>query len=360
VRAQLHGQVDLHDRLVTGNHFAHNKFVVFCGADGTPQKVLTGSTNWTMTGLCTQANNAVVVEDAGLAADFLDQWHQLVAAQNDYPASLATSNSTSHAYNVDGGTITQWFAPTSGGEDLEYARGLINAAKDGILFLFFNPGAFVPDGQPPVKWTLLQNILFRHRPQGPAYDASLYIRGVVNQEIANLTTVAPTPASPNPTAVVPDPASPAPVTLYTGGNTAATPVNHDAMVPANVKAAFHDWAAESLGTGVHVHSKVVVLDPFGQKPVVMTGSHNLGYKASTENDDNLIIIEGNAPLAQAYALNIISIFDSYRWNTYVEAHSQDANVWHGLVDSDSWQDSYLTGASLAELEFWMGADPPAG
>ena len=36
-----------------------------------------------------------------------------------------------------------------------------------------------------------------------------------------------------------------------------------------------------LGTGVHIHSKVIVLDPFGKNPVVMTGSHNLGYKASS-------------------------------------------------------------------------------
>lgn len=65
---------------------------------------------------------------------------------------------------------------------------------------------------------------------------------------------------------------------------------------------------------VNIHSKVIMLDPFGENPVVMTGSHNLGFKASSKNDDNLIIIEGNGPLAAAYAVNIIAIFQSYRWN----------------------------------------------
>jgi len=51
VRKQLRQTVELHDRLVTGKHFAHNKFVVFCDAQGAPQSVLSGSTNWTMTGL---------------------------------------------------------------------------------------------------------------------------------------------------------------------------------------------------------------------------------------------------------------------------------------------------------------------
>jgi len=86
----------------------------------------------------------------------------------------------------------------------------------------------------------------------------------------------------------------------------------------------------------------------------MTGSHNLGYKASSENDDNLVIVEGNAPLAAAYAINIISIYQTYRWNSYVEAHRQNQNVWHGLADSDAWQASYLTGDGLAEIRFWMG------
>jgi len=63
-------------------------------------------------------------------------------------------------------------------------------------------------------------------------------------------------------------------------------------VPKAIKNTFHDWMAEVMNQGVHVHSKVIVIDPFGKKPVVMTGSHNLGHKASTANDNNLMIVEG--------------------------------------------------------------------
>jgi hypothetical protein len=95
--------------------------------------------------------------------------------------------------------------------------------------------------------------------------------------------------------------------------------------------------------------------------VVMTGSHNLGFKASNANDDNLVIIEGNAPLAAAYAINIIAIFQTYRWNNYVEMHRKDPNVWHGLVDNDQWQKGYLdpAGDDFAELEFWLGGKAAA-
>ena len=356
VREALRQKVDLHDRIVTSGHFAHNKFVVFCGADGKPQRVLTGSTNWTETGLCTQANNAVIVEDPEVAADFLAEWKLLEQAGDAYPASLAAANSIPHSsFQLDGAKITQWFAPTSEGQDLAYARGLIDAAKEGILFLFFNPGAFVGPDE-PTRWTLLQNILVRHHPDSPTYDPRLYVRGVVNQEIPNLTTLPPAAQGSTQPAVLQDPSAPAPVTLFAGANASA--LSHDVMVPKNIKTAFHNWAAELLGSGVHVHSKVVVLDPFGSHPVVMTGSHNLGYKASTENDDNLMIVEGNAPLAAAFSLNIIGIYETYRWNGYVEIHRQDPKAWHGLLDSDSWQAGYLTGAGLAEIEFWLGAPPP--
>ncbi|HEY4973145.1 MAG TPA: phospholipase D-like domain-containing protein, partial [Steroidobacteraceae bacterium] len=80
VRLQMRGKIDLHDRIVTDGHFAHNKFVIFCDAQGTPQRVLTGSTNWTSSGLCTQANNGLVINDAPVAADFLAAWNRLQAA----------------------------------------------------------------------------------------------------------------------------------------------------------------------------------------------------------------------------------------------------------------------------------------
>jgi phosphatidylserine/phosphatidylglycerophosphate/cardiolipin synthase-like enzyme len=369
VRAKLKGVVDLHDRLVPQGHFAHNKFLVVCDSAGKPLKVLSGSTNWTMTGLCTQANNGIIVNDAKLAQYFVDEWNRLKAAGNSYPPGLAKENGADGAagkntFEVDGVSITQWFAPTDKEEDLDCARKLINDAKDGILFLFFNPGVFEPEDEPE-KWTLLQNILFRHHEGAENFDAALYIRGVVNQEIAGLTTASdsapdretgePPPARPTRRSAL-DPSVGTPVTLFSGGNEPPQRLGYESMVPKNIKDTFHDWATEILGQGVHIHSKVIVLDPFGAHPVVMTGSHNLGVKASSKNDDNLMIVEGNGRLAAAYAANIIAIYQAYRWNSYVEQHRQDPKVWHGLVDNDTWQQSYLdpNGKDLAELEFWMG------
>ena len=248
--------------------------------------------------------------------------------------------------------------PTKG-EDLEYARQLINCAEQGILFLFFNPGAFEPADKPE-QWTLLQNILARHQQGAPNYDGALYIHGVVNQEIAGLTTEGT--AKPSRHAAL-DPTIASPVKLYGSGDAPPIPVTYELMVPKQIKGAFRNWQTEVMNQGVHVHSKVIVIDPFGKKPVVITGSHNLGYKASTKNDDNMMIVQGNAPLAAAYAANIIAIYQAYRWNTYVDAHERNPQVWHGLVDNADWQAGYLqTGSNdLAEIKFWLGegASAPA-
>jgi len=134
----------------------------------------------------------------------------------------------------------------------------------------------------------------------------LYFCGVVNQEIAQLT--APGKPQKGKKSGPLDPTVNAePVTLYKSGAEPTQRLSHDVLVPHNIKDQFHDWEKELLGASmVNIHSKVIVLDPFGENPVVMTGSHNLGFKASSENDDNLIIVQGNAPLAAACAINIVA------------------------------------------------------
>lgn len=338
------GKINLFDRLVTGAHFAHNKFVVFCDAAGAAQTVWTGSTNMTETGLCTQANNGIIIKDTAVADAFLQEWQRLKAAKNGYPATLAAAHAAKQTFTVPPGAakpdrITVWFTPTPHGEDMVHARSLIAGAKDGIIFLNFNPGAFQPD---PKDWTLLQSILNRHQPgAGAAFDPKLYIRGVVNQEIPKITS--------DPTApVVP------PVLLYDGGTAPPVRLDQDVLVPANIKQDYPHWRTELKGaSSVMIHSKVVIIDPFGANPVVMTGSHNQGMKASRSNDDNLVIVEGNAALAQAYALNAIAIFQEYRWRRYVAVHPDATHArWTGLEDNDSWQNGHLV-RDAAEMAFWL-------
>ena len=140
---------------------------------------------------------------------------------------------------------------------------------------------------------------------------------------------------------------------------------HYADADCVAAAAIHDqfgyWEQELLKSspGAHaiIHDKIVVVDPLSPDCVVITGSHNLGYRASYNNDENLLIIRGNSPLAKAYAAHVMDVYDHYRWRFLLQQKGNQA--WNGLVINDSWQDKYFVSSSLnaRELDFWI---PPSG
>jgi phosphatidylserine/phosphatidylglycerophosphate/cardiolipin synthase-like enzyme len=130
-----------------------------------------------------------------------------------------------------------------------------------------------------------------------------------------------------------------------------------------------------------IHSKVVVVDPFSDHAVVITGSHNLGPKASGKNDDNMVIIENAPGLAAEYAVNVLGIYDQYKWRYNMLNESKAAtapaaaaaqapaakggasagaaagvspSIWSGLQDNDTWQNGFFGEEKQRELRFWFG------
>ena len=87
---------------------------------------------------------------------------------------------------------------------------------------------------------------------------------------------------------------------------------------------------------------------------LLTGSHNLGPKASGTNDENLLIIRDAPGLAAAYATNIMAIYNQYRWRFRRQTQPK-TKQWKGLEDGDSWQKGYLKAGSVAlrEMNFWV-------
>ena len=71
-----------------------------------------------------------------------------------------------------------------------------------------------------------------------------------------------------------------------------------------------------------VHDKIMVVDPFSDDCLVVTGSHNLGNKASYNNDENLVMIRANRAIAEAYATHVADVFEHYRWRWYNQRNAQ--------------------------------------
>ena len=111
----------------------HNKFIV---ADG--QRVLTGSTNWTSSGLFLQENNVLVLEGAGVAAPFAAEFQEL------WDGTYGNDNNPEdeHSFTTSDGVPAEiWF----GADDNLTGRitGAINAATARIYFAMniFSTGA---------------------------------------------------------------------------------------------------------------------------------------------------------------------------------------------------------------------------
>ena len=101
------------------------------------------------------------------------------------------------------------------------------------------------------------------------------------------------------------------------------------------------WQKEILKVGFAIiHDKIVVIDPFSDHCVVVTGSHNLGHKATFNNDENLAIIRGNRPLAVAYATHVLDVYDHFAWRV---TQSNPKMKGDGLLKTkpDDWQDKYF-------------------
>jgi phosphatidylserine/phosphatidylglycerophosphate/cardiolipin synthase-like enzyme len=136
------------------------------------------------------------------------------------------------------------------------------------------------------------------------------------------------------------------------------------VVPAEgIKDQFSFWEHELLkdpaGHAI-IHDKIVVIDPFSPNCTVVTGSHNLGYRASYCNDENMLIITGKRKLAEAYAAHVLDVYDHYRFRYQVQ--QLKVKAWSGLETTDSWQDKYFAKNTPYQKEaaFWqIGMSPSA-
>jgi len=328
-------QVDLTDRMLANGHIGHNKFVVYVDKNGRPSAVLTGSTNWTSTGLCAQSNNALIIENGEVAAAYLDYWHRLKADTNGKTAeqSVEFRERNNHVVRLDAVGAGGWFSPNTRAKskpaknaaapgDMSEVFQAISDAKDAVLFLVFQPGSpSVIDGVATAQ----------------TKKPSLIIRGAATdpKAVEQYDTL-----------------------LFHGTATKADKVKDTSVVAASaIRDEFAYWHKELLKSSpsAHaiIHDKIVVIDPLDTKRcVVITGSHNLGYRASYNNDENLLIIRGAGDLATSYATHVMDVYDHYRWRFWVQSQGQSA--WKGLEKTDAWQTKYFDGSGVRsrEVRYW--------
>ncbi|MCX6562765.1 MAG: phospholipase D-like domain-containing protein [Candidatus Aminicenantes bacterium] len=330
-RVRLHqcGNVQVHDRFLNnqklGQRIGHNKFVVYLDGQGSPQSVVTGSTNWTPTGLCAQTNNTIRLDVPAVAGHYREYWDELLkdtennnSAQGKELRQWALGNSRTHRLPQNKGDVTLWFSPntqkrTKGDAtpaDVTEVYEAIRKASKGVLFLVFNPGS--PSIVKEIKETTQ-----KRKTEGKY----LFVRGAISDAATARASA---------------------VRIYSRSVLTAP----DALITGvgGIPDDFGYWVKElyKLGHAV-IHDKLIVIDPFSKDSVVITGSHNLGYKASYMNDENMVIIRGNRQVAEAYATHVLDVVNHFRWRYKLQGLAEEdrtEDAWSDLEDDDRWQDFY--------------------
>ncbi|CAN5132709.1 phospholipase D-like domain-containing protein [soil metagenome] len=346
--------VDIQHRMFNNSiHIGHNKFVVHVPANGGKRSVLTGSTNWTSTGLAGQTNNALLIEDDNIAESYLSYWQRMKRdalkvpkpfsrAMNDNQQGADFRKDNEKPEEMDdqkGTTLRVWFSPnmpqrkkpTSKTKtaptppDLTDVYGLMRKAKQAILFLAFYPGQ---KGNDCIIGEVINIGL---------HDRSLLVSGAVSSPQAMPNYIAKKRNEDG--EVMEEGDSPA---TYDDKNVSI--VRASKIDDRNL---LGDFGAEQLtargSIGAIIHDKLVVIDPRLDDCHVILGSHNLGFKASYSNDENMLIVSGNRPLAEAYAVHILDVYDHYRFRAIeTERKRKGKKGWSGFLETEAdWQDGYV-------------------
>jgi phosphatidylserine/phosphatidylglycerophosphate/cardiolipin synthase-like enzyme len=328
-RKALHAAgVKIHDRMFNNNHIGHNKFAVW-REGSTPHAVMTGSTNWTSTGLCGQSNNALVITADDIAEAYDEYWGRLLDDRFPAPRPLTAPGKAAQRQGEEIREADQtplrtsleripgvevWYSPNTEAArkghtappDLAVLFDLMSKAKEAIFFLAFLPSRAGADS------------IISAAIDAAMADNNLIVAGAISD-----VTAMPGYVAPNKKKGI---EGVKPYTFDKGGL--------HIVRAAALKDPVGDFEKEILGIGhAIVHDKIVVIDPLSDNCVVATGSHNLGFKASYENDENLLILSGSKALAQAYAVHVLDVYDHYRFRAW-QAKEKGEAMFQGHIDGD--------------------------
>jgi PLD-like domain len=264
------------------DRFSHDKIFIVSRA-GTPIRVLTGSTNFSITGLYVNANHVLVFDDSNVAAKYqqvfdeswqiLGQFPTLSAkASNAFSATaISTQPFSFQSSSVPKLSIT--FSPHTPADAAKILGAIGNriqqeasATNGSVLFAVMQ----LTGSQTPV-YQALQAIhatptLFSYGISDSPAGTNLYQRGSKDGVLVT--------------------GKPGQTTLPPPFDQVATPPGHE------------------------IHDKFVVCGVNGKDPVVYCGSSNLASGGEAENGDNLLEIH-DEDVATVFAIETLLLVDHY-------------------------------------------------
>jgi hypothetical protein len=293
----------------------HNKFVVLLkkGANGAmqPIAVWTGSTNWTDGGIYGQLNLGHASYDTKIATAF-----------NEYFLTLFNNDSAS-----DMKKRTQFLTPVPKGRDaiahgvtpifspqskLDMIDLYAELCKTGKVVMVSAPFALHPKILDTFKKTPKDTLRFLMADKGSSFGKAGAVK-LLEHDAGNEVSVATT-----------------------------------------LDSKLHDFQRRLLEheesfhhSGVHIHSKIIAVDPFGQDPILVTGSANFSNNSTVSNDENSLIIRGDTAVMDIYITEFMRMFEHYWFRAHLQGKTEGGKKKKsveeriaGLKKDDSWTEPY--------------------
>lgn len=312
--------------------YAHDKILIVSEKGGSATKVLTGSTNFSVTGLYVNSNHVVIFDDATVAgtyADIFDEVWKGEAAKGAFTklpdAAKIFSFSSAKTPRTE---IT--FAP--------HKPAFAATVLDELANRIQQEGA-----KPKSVGSVLFAVMQIDKGTGPVYPALIKLHS--NQDIFSYGI------SDSPGGIYLYPVGKKNGVLVTG-----KPVNTQLPPP-------FDQVRNIGGVGHQVHHKFVVCGFNGTDPVVYCGSSNLAEGGEENNGDNLIAIH-DGDVATAFAIEALALVDHFNFldrvakgpkakrNKKASASKQQAAVSAGwfLSTDDKWTQPYFDPHDLHSVD----------
>jgi hypothetical protein len=264
--------------------FSHDKIFIV-SKNGTPIRVLTGSTNFSVTGLYVNANHVLVFEDPAMAAEYSKVFEQSfsILSKTKTPSQGAANAFAATAFAAQpyvpqsppAPKLSITFSPHTGAIVTQILNGICNrinqqksTSKGSVIFAVMQ----LTGSQTPVYQTLSA----LHSSQTLySYGISDSVNGVYLYQPGSKSGVLVT-------------GKPGAVTLPPPFDQVPSPPGHE------------------------IHDKFVVSGLTGPDPVVYCGSSNLASGGEAQNGDNLLEIH-DADVATAFAIEALLLVDHYNF-----------------------------------------------
>jgi phosphatidylserine/phosphatidylglycerophosphate/cardiolipin synthase-like enzyme len=340
-------------RVARKDVIAHNKFMVILRGKSkqTPSEVWTGSTNVTESGIFGQANVGHRITDEPTARAYLAYWKLL----QDDPG--APTEASKEQLNIDYLSSVAHLSP---------APTTIDEIQHGITPVFSPRSPLAKDDLGPLA---LYVDLVAKAKKLSCVTFAFGIPDPFRQAIHHNDSSGPVCFMLLEKKDNPRPKKQQPKGTKQGGQPATPPKDTPAIYlnsknntyeahGSDLSTAIGKWVKETnnkafgLTTWVnYIHLKMLLHDPLGADPIVVTGSANFSVASTFSNDENMIIIRGDRRVADIYFTEFNRLWGHYQYRSVVEATAHrkpkpgdpPPHNYQFLYEDTEWQTDYEPG-----------------